>query len=205
MSSPLRSVHRLSCITSFLDHCSGLLTGLLTTSLGLTESILLSVAVVQLLSYVRLSVTPLTAMPGFFVFAISLFKLMSIESVMPFNHFIFCCPHFLPSIFPSITVFSIELTLCIRWSKYWSLFSASALPMNIQGWFPLILTGSISLQSKGLSRVFSSTTFQKHQFFTAQPSFWSNSHIHIWLLEKQVAFTLTYGISNLSSHIACYI
>ena len=117
MSSPLRSVHRLSCITSFLDHCSGLLTGLLTTSLGLTESILLSVAVVQLLSYVRLSVTPLTAMPGFFVFAISLFRLMSIESVMPFNHFIFCCPHFLPSIFPSITVFSSESALRIRWPK----------------------------------------------------------------------------------------
>ena len=140
-----------------------------------------------------------------FTISQSLLKLMSFELVMPSNHLILCCPLLLPSIFPSITVFSIELTLCIRWSKYWSLFSASALPMNIQGWFPLILTGSNSLQSKGLSRVFSSTTFQKHQFFTAQPSFWSNSHIHIWLLEKQVAFTLTYGISNLSSHIVCYI
>ena len=58
------------------------------------------------------------------------------------------------------------------------------LPMNIQGWFPLGLTGWISLLSKGLARVFSNTTVQKHQFFSAQPSLWSNSHIHTWLLEK---------------------
>ena len=62
--------------------------------------------------------------------------------------------------------------------------SASVLSMNIQGWFPLGLTGSISLLFKGLSRIFSSTTVQKHQFFDAQPSLWSNSHIHKWLLEK---------------------
>ena len=62
--------------------------------------------------------------------------------------------------------------------------SASVLPMNIQGWYPLRLTGLISLQAKGLSRVFSSTTLWKHQFFGAQLSFWSNSHIHIWPLEK---------------------
>ena len=62
--------------------------------------------------------------------------------------------------------------------------SGSVLPINIQGWFPLRLTGWISLQSKGLSRVFSNTTVQKHQFFGAQLSLWSNSHIHIWLLEK---------------------
>ena len=62
--------------------------------------------------------------------------------------------------------------------------SASVLPMNIQGWFPLGLTGLISLQSEGLSRVFFSTTVQKHQFFSAQPSLWSNSHVHTWLLEK---------------------
>ena len=61
--------------------------------------------------------------------------------------------------------------------------SASFLPMNIQDWFPLELTGWISLQSKGLSRVFSSTTVQKHQFFSAQLSLWSNSHIHTWPLE----------------------
>ena len=62
--------------------------------------------------------------------------------------------------------------------------SASVLPMNIQDWFPSGWTGWISLQSKGLSRVFSNTTVQKHQFFGAQPSLWSNSHIHMWLLEK---------------------
>ena len=62
--------------------------------------------------------------------------------------------------------------------------SASVPPMNIQDWFPLGLTDLISLQSKGLSRLFSKTTVQKHQFFGAQPSLWSNSHIHTWLLEK---------------------
>ena len=61
--------------------------------------------------------------------------------------------------------------------------SASVLPMNIQGWFPLGLTDLIYLLSKGLSRVFSRTTFRKHQFFSAQPSLWSNSHIYTWLLE----------------------
>ena len=62
--------------------------------------------------------------------------------------------------------------------------SASVLPMTIQGWFPLGLTGLISLQSKGLSRVFSSTTVWKHQVFSVQPSLWSNSYICTWLLEK---------------------
>ena len=62
--------------------------------------------------------------------------------------------------------------------------SSSNLPMNIQGWFPLGWTGLISLQSKGLSKVFSSTTVWKLQFFGIQPSSWSNSHIHSWLLEK---------------------
>ena len=61
--------------------------------------------------------------------------------------------------------------------------STAVLPMNIQDWFPLAWTGWISLQSKGLSRVFSSTTVQKHQLFGAQLSLWSNSHIHTWLLE----------------------
>ena len=62
--------------------------------------------------------------------------------------------------------------------------SASVLPMNIQDWFPLGLTGLIFLWSKGLSRVFSNTTVQKHQYFSTQPSLWSNSHSHTWLLEK---------------------
>ena len=64
--------------------------------------------------------------------------------------------------------------------------SASVLPMNIQGWFLLGLTGLICLLSKGLSRVLSSSTVQKHQFFRVQPYLWSNSHIHAWLLEKSL-------------------
>ena len=62
--------------------------------------------------------------------------------------------------------------------------STSVLPMNIQDWFPLGLTDLISLQSNWLSRVFSNTTVQKHQFFSTQSSLWSNCHIHTWLLEK---------------------
>ena len=62
--------------------------------------------------------------------------------------------------------------------------SASVLPVNIQGWFPLGLTGLISLQFKELSRAFSNTVVWKHHFFGAQPSLWSNSHIHTWLLKK---------------------
>ena len=62
--------------------------------------------------------------------------------------------------------------------------SASIIPVNIQDWFPLGLTGLIFLQSKGLSRAFSNSTVQKHQLFSTQLSLWSNSHIHTWLLEK---------------------
>ena len=114
----------------------------------------------------------------------SLLKLMSIESVMPSNHLILCHPFLLlPSIFPSIRVFFNKLVLHIRWPKYWS-FSFSISPSNIHDWFPLGLTGLISLLSKGLSRVFSNTTVQKHQFFGTQLSLWSNSHIHTWQLEK---------------------
>ena len=103
----------------------------------------------------------------------SLLKLMSIKLVMTSNHLILCHPLLPPSVFPSIRVFSNESVLCIRWPKYWSFsFSISRLG------FPLGLTGWISLQSKGLSRVFSNTTVQKHQFFSAQLSLQSNSHIH---------------------------
>ena len=71
--------------------------------------------------------------------------------------------------------------------------SASVLSMNIQDWFPLGLTGLISLQSKDLSRVFSNTAIQKHQFFSAQLSLWSNSHIHTWLLEKHTHTKFIYS------------
>ena len=74
---------------------------------------------------------------------------------------------------------------CNTWPIHWSSIAASAsvLPMNIQSWFPLRLTGWISLQSKEVSTMFSSTTVQKHQFFGTQPSLWSNSHIHTWYWE----------------------
>ena len=84
----------------------------------------------------------------------------------------------------SIRVFSNESVLCIRWPIIGTSASASVLPMNSQEWFPLGWTSWISLQSKGLSRVFSNTAVQKHPFFGTQPSLWSNSHIHTWLLEK---------------------
>ena len=101
----------------------------------------------------------------------SLPKLMSIDSVMPSNHLIFCHPFLLlPSIFPSIRVFSNESVLVSGGQRIGVSASASVLPMNIQDWFPLGLTGGLSLQSKGLSRVFSNTTIQKHQFFSAQLS-----------------------------------
>ena len=90
----------------------------------------------------------------------------------------------LPSIFPSIRVFSRELVLYIRWPKFWNCSFSISLPMNIQGQFPSRLTGLISLQPKGLSRVISSTTFWKHQFFSTQPSSWSNFYIRLWVLEK---------------------
>ena len=90
----------------------------------------------------------------------------------------------LPSIFPSIRVFSNKSVLHIRWPNTGVAASASVITMNIQDWFPLGWTGWISLQSKGLSRVFSNTTVQKHQFFGTQLSLWSNSHIHTHLLEK---------------------
>ena len=115
----------------------------------------------------------------------SLMEFMFIESVMPFNHLILCHPLLLlPSTFPSIRVFSNESVLTSCGQSIGASASASVLPMNIQGWFPLGLTGLISLQSKGLSRVFSNTTVQKHQFLGTQFSLWSNSHIHTWLLEK---------------------
>ena len=90
----------------------------------------------------------------------SMLKLMSIELVLPSNHFTLYCSLLLTSIFPSIRIFANESVLHIRWPKYWISDSALVLPMNIQDWFPLGLIGLISLPSKGLSRVFSNTTVQ---------------------------------------------
>ena len=132
----------------------------------------LAISSFQSVSRVRLSVTPWTAARQAslsFTISQSLLKLMSIELMMPSNHLILCHPFlFLPSIFPSIRVFSNKSALHIRRPKYWS-FSIS--PSNeYSGFIPLELTGLISLQSKGLSRVFSNIIIRKHQFFGAQPS-----------------------------------
>ena len=94
--------------------------------------------------------------PGFLVLHYqSLLKLTSIELVIPSNHLILCCSLLLPSIFPSIRVFYNESALHISWPKYWSFSFSTSPSMNIQNWFHLGLTGLISLQSKGLSGVFS--------------------------------------------------
>ena len=115
----------------------------------------------------------------------SLPKPMSIELVMPSNHLIHCSPLLcLPSIFPSIRVFSNGSALHIRWPKYWS-FSLNISPSNEhQDWSPLRWTDWVSLEPKGLSRVFSNTTVQNNHFFSTQLSLQSNSNIHTGLLEK---------------------
>ena len=115
----------------------------------------------------------------------SLLKVMSIESGMPSNHFTLCCLLLLlPSIFPSIRVFSSESALLIRWPKYWS-FSFSICPSKEYSglisfrmdWFDL-------LEGQGTLKSLLQHHSSKHQFFSAQLSLWSNSHIHTWLLEK---------------------
>ena len=133
---------------------------------------------VQSLSRVLLFVTPLDcSTPGLFVLHClqSLLKVMSIELVMPSNRLILCRPLRLPSIFPSIRVFCNESTLCIRWPEYWSFSTSpsneySGLISFRMDWFDLLAV-------QGLSRVFSNTTIQKHQFFGIQPCLWTNSHI----------------------------
>ena len=121
-------------------------------------------SVVQSLSCVQLFVTPWTTAHQASLFSTisqSLLKFMFTELVIISNHLIFCCPLLLlPSIFLSIKVFSDDLALHIRLPKYWVI--SSIFPMNIQGWFPLGLTGLNSLQSKELSKVISSTTIWKH-------------------------------------------
>ena len=129
---------------------------------------------VQSFSHVRLFATPWTAAHQAslsITSSQSLLKLKSVESVMPSNHLILCHPLLLqPSIFPSIRVFSNESVLHIKWSKYWS-FSFSISPSNeYSGLISFRIDWSHLLQSKGLSRVFSNTTVQKHQFFSAQLS-----------------------------------
>ena len=144
--------------------------------------------VVRSLSYVQLFATPCTAACQASLSITNsqrLLKLMSIVLVMPSSHLLLCHPLFLlHSIFPSIRVFSISQFFASGGQSIGASALASVLPMNIQDWFPLGLTGLISLLFKGHSRVFSNTTVQKHQFFCTQLSSESNSLIHTWLLEK---------------------
>ena len=108
-------------------------------------------------------------------------KLMSMESVMPSSHLILCRPLLL---LPPIPSQHQGLFQWVNSSNEVAKASASVLPMNTQDWSPLKWTGWISLQSKELAKIFSSTTVQKHQFFRSQLSSQSNSHIHIWPLDK---------------------
>ena len=125
--------------------------------------------------------------PGFLYLTISrsLLKIRSIQSVISSNHLSSVIPYstYLPS-FPVTRCFPMSRLSASGGQSIGASASASVLPMSIQGWFHLGLTGLISFQSKGLSRVFSNTTVWKHQFFSAQLCLQSNSHIHTWLLEK---------------------
>ena len=117
-----------------------------------------------------------------FTISQSLLKFMYIELMMSSNHhpvslFSFC-PQCFPASFPMSWLFT------SGGQSIGASSSASVLPMNIQDWFPLGLTGLLSLLSKGLSRVFSNTTGRRHQFFSTQPFLLSSSHIHTWLLKK---------------------
>jgi len=139
---------------------------------------------VQLLSNVQLFATPWTAACQTSLSITnsqSLLKLISIASVMPSNHLILCPPLLLLlSIFPIIRVFPMSQFFVSGGQSIRA--SASVLPMNFQDWFPLGLTGWISLQSKAFSRVFSNTTVQKHRFFSAQLSLQASltSIHHYW-------------------------
>ena len=142
----------------------------------------------QLLSHVWLFATPWTVArqaSQSITKSQSLLKLMSIEMVTPSNWFILCFPFLLlPQSFLASRSFQMSQFFPSGGQIIGISASASVLPKNIQDWFPLRWTGWIPLQSKGLSRVFSNTTVQKHQFFSAQLSSQSNSHIHTWPLEK---------------------
>ena len=120
-----------------------------------------------------------------FTISQSLLKLTFIEPVMLSNHLTLCCLLLLlPSIFPRVRVFSNELALHIRWLKYWSFSFSICLSNEYSGLISLKIDWFNLLAVQWTLKSFLQHTVQKHQFFGAQPSLWSNSHIHIWLLEK---------------------
>ena len=111
----------------------------------------------------------------------SLLKLMPIKLVMPSSHLILCHPFFsCPQSLPASGSFPMSQLFTWGGQRIGVSASTSVIPINTQDWSPLGWTGWISLQSKGLPRVFSNTTAQKYQFFGIQPSLWSKSHIHTW-------------------------
>ena len=144
--------------------------------------------VVQSLSHVQLFATPWTAArQDSLSFTIS----WACSNLCPFSQW--CHPTISSSVvlfssclqsFPASESFLMSRLFASGGQSIGASASASVLLMNIQDWFPLGLTALISLQSKGLSRVFSNTTVQKHQFLGVRPSLWSDSHIDTWLLEK---------------------
>ena len=143
---------------------------------------------VQSLSHIQLFATPLTAARQASLSITnsqSSLRLTSIESVMPSSHLILCRPLLLrPSILPSIRVFSNESALHIRWPKYWSFRFNISPSSEHPGFISFRMDWLDVLAVQGTLRVFSNITVQKHQFFGAQLSSLSNSHIHTWLLEK---------------------
>ena len=142
----------------------------------------LFISSVQSLSLVRLFVTPRIAARQA---SLSITISRSYSDSCPSSPW--CHPAISSSVVPfssCLQAFPVSGSFQMRMKSIGASALASVISMNIQGWFPLGLTGWISLQSKRLSRVFSSTTVGKHQFFSAYPSLWSNPHIHMWLLEK---------------------
>ena len=108
------------------------------------------------------------------------------------DHLILCHPLLLPSIFPSIRVFSNESVLCIRRPEYWSFSFSTVLAMNIQDWFPLGLTGLIYLQSKGLSRVFSNSFSHRANVYLHEEFMWERNHVNVRYVGSTSAKARTY-------------
>ena len=145
----------------------------------------IQISSVQSLSSVWLLGTAALQASLFITNSQSLLKLMSIKLVIQSHHLVLCHPLLLLlQSFPASGSFPMSQLFASGGQSIGVSALALVLPINIQDWFPLGLTGWMSLQFKGLSRVFSNTTVQKHHFFGTQLSLWSNSHIHTWLLEK---------------------
>ena len=188
--------HVTQCQTNFID--SFMNYDVINSHSSISSPLVLFVVlddtvVAQSLSRVRLFMTPWNAThqaPLFITVSQSLLRLMSIESVTLSNHLILCNPLLLlPSIFPSIKVFFQWTSCSHRVAKVLELQPQhQSFQWTIQGWLPLGLTGLI-FQSKGLSRVFSSTTIQKHQFFGIQFTLWSNTHLYT-TTRKATALTI---------------